>query len=75
MVWRCANRVEHGSKICKSFPSITEAEAVRFVCDTLGIEELEPQAVRDGIDAITVHQDGNMVAEVKSAMPEMEPCF
>ena len=34
MVWRCANRVEHGNKICKSSPTITEAESVRFVCAT-----------------------------------------
>ena len=75
MVWRCASRVEHGGKICKSSPTITAAEAVQFVCDTLGTDELDSQVVRNGIETITVYQEGNMVAELKSVIPAMEYCF
>ena len=75
MVWRCANRVEHGNKTCKSSPSITEADAIRFVCGMLITEELEPQAVNNGIETITVHQDGNIVAELTSEMPAVNPTY
>ena len=75
MVWRCANRVEHGNKICKSSPTVTEAEVIQFICDSLRIEEFGSQAVRDGIEIITVDCDGNMAVELKPAMPVMKACF
>jgi len=71
MVWRCANRVEHGSIICKSSPTITEEEAICFVCKTLGIPELDPQAVREGLESITVHRDGSLTPELKPTIPSM----
>ena len=74
MVWRCANRVENGSKICKFSPTITEADAIRFICDALKTEELEPQTVREGIERIIVHQNGNMVAEFTVGVYSMEFC-
>jgi len=71
MVWRCANRVEHGSRICKSSPTIMEEEAIRFVCDTLGVLELDPQAIRNSLESITVNHDGSLAPELKATIPSM----
>ena len=42
MVWRCANRVEHGSRICKNSPAVSEKDLLTFLYDTLGLEEYDP---------------------------------
>lgn len=31
-VWRCANKVEHGKKICKNAPSISETTIKKHLC-------------------------------------------
>lgn len=63
MVWRCANRVEHGSRICKASPTITEGKAMQFLCDTLGTANLEHQAVREALEAVVVNQEGNLTPQ------------
>jgi hypothetical protein len=45
IVWRCSNRVEHGSEICENSPSVTEADYLAFIRDTLGVDEVVPQMV------------------------------
>jgi hypothetical protein len=46
IVWRCANRVEHGCEICKNSPTVTESDYLTFICDTLCVEEIVPQMVK-----------------------------
>ena len=67
MVWRCANRVEHGNKICKSSSTITEEVAVRFVCDALGTSQLDHEAIREGLYSITVESDGILTLDFQQS--------
>jgi len=63
IVWRCANRVEHGNRICKSSPTVTEEEAIRFVCGTLGIPQLNPKMISDLLISIRVESTGTLMPE------------
>ena len=63
MVWRCANRVEHGNRICKSSPTITEEEAIRFVCETLGVSQLNYETIRESLISITVESNGKLTPD------------
>jgi predicted amidophosphoribosyltransferase len=67
MVWRCANRVEHGSKICKFSPSITEKDAIRFVCETMGVTQLDHESIRETIVSITVKSNGTMTPDFQQS--------
>jgi hypothetical protein len=64
MVWRCANRVEHGNRICKSAPTITEEDAIQFICKAFDIPQLDQQMVRNYLDKIIVNQDGSVKPEL-----------
>ena len=72
MVWRCANRVEHGSRICKASPTITEQALISFLCDSLHVAEYDPQQVRGSIESITVNTDGSLTAELNALEPLMD---
>ena len=72
IVWRCANRVEHGSRVCKSSPTITEGEAVRFVCGVLDIPEIDQRTVLSSLETIIVNQDGSMAADLFYTDPLLE---
>jgi hypothetical protein len=37
IVWRCANRVEYGHRICENSPTVTEADLMRYLSDLLGM--------------------------------------
>jgi hypothetical protein len=65
IVWRCANRVEHGSKICKTSPTITEAYYLAYLCAALGVAEVEPQAAKGTLGAVYVRSDGTLEAELR----------
>jgi len=72
MVWRCANRVEHGNRICRSSPTITEKDATQFVCKTLDIPLLDQQVVRGSLEKVMVNQDGSMTQEHIYAGPVLK---
>ncbi len=57
IVWRCANRVEHGSKICKHSPSITETDALSFLQNNLHITQINAEMIRNKVSAIYVTDD------------------
>ena len=38
VVWRCANRVEHGKRYCKHSPSIPEKQIKDAICENLSID-------------------------------------
>jgi len=65
VVWRCANRVEHGKEICKHSPTISEDAVISFVCEVLGVQQLDSQTVRDSLDTILVNGDGTMISQYK----------
>ena len=67
IVWRCASRVEYGNRVCKSSPTITEKEAIKFVCKTLNIAELEPQTIREALCSITVKRDGTFIPDLQQS--------
>jgi len=67
MVWRCASRVEHGSRICKSSPTITEEAAIRFVCEALGVQQPDHEMIREAIVSITVESDGKLAPDFQQS--------
>jgi len=65
VVWRCASRVEHGKKICKTTPTVTEAFIRQFLADA-GLNDIV--ALRQ-IKAVMVHTDGQF--EIRHLEQEM----
>ena len=66
-MWRYASHVDHGSRICKSSPTITEEEAIKFVCETLDTAELEPKAIREAIRFITVERGAALTPDMQQS--------
>jgi len=67
MVWRCANRVEHGKQKCKSSPTITEENAIRFVCETLGVQQPDHKMIIDTLVTIIVGGNGTLTPEFQQS--------
>lgn len=65
IVWRCANRVEHGKVYCKDSVSVTDAAAKEFLCRALDMPVFDEQAVRNRVEFITVMHDGSFDATLK----------
>lgn len=63
VVWRCANRVEHGKRFCKYSPSISEQQIKENICANLGLTTFNEQAVKKHIGFITIHPDGTLEME------------
>ena len=57
VIWRCANRVEHGSKFCKQSPSIPEELIQMTIAKHLGMGYTE-DGICQNIRQITVHHSG-----------------
>lgn len=71
VVWRCANRIEHGSEICKSSPAISEDVLKTKLAAFLENEgqliyaEQFDYLLRDTIGRITIQPNGDMSIEFK----------
>lgn len=65
VVWRCANRVEHGTRFCKSSLTIAEREIITAICRTLRMAEFDEQKVRNQIEKIVVGESGTLNIEMK----------
>lgn len=63
VVWRCANRVEYGKKICHYAPSILEDDLKNAICAMLDIPEFDPQAVKENLELVRISSDGSMTPE------------
>lgn len=63
VVWRCANRVEHGKQFCKHSPSISESSIKNTICQALELDEFDDAIVKDTIDFISVREDGSLQIE------------
>lgn len=65
IVWRCANRVEHGKEICQHSPTVTETAVTSSICNTLNLPEINPQTVKELLDVISVNSDGTMTMQFR----------
>lgn len=63
VVWRCANRVEHGKQFCKNSPSVAEQTIKDAVCAELRMKQFDEDAVRDEIEQIMVKWNGRLNIE------------
>ena len=59
IVWRCANRVEHGKTICKHSVTLSEERMQEYLLELLG-EGYTDQDIRERFDEITVGTDGSL---------------
>ena len=66
VIWRCANRVEHGKTICKHSVTLSEATMRQYLKGLLG-EDYTAQDIREQFDKITVETDGNLSPSVKQS--------
>ena len=64
VVWRCANRVEHGKRFCKHSPSISEQQIKDAICVKLGLTTFDEQAVKRHLDFISIRSDGALEVEM-----------
>lgn len=65
VVWRCANRVEHGNRFCKHSPSIPEQRIKGTICAKLRMVIFNELAVNQHIDFISVQPDGTLEVETR----------
>ncbi len=68
VVWRCANKVEHGKKICKNAPSISEDTLKKHFCIALNIAELDEANIKSSIERILIQHDGGVEIDYKHEM-------
>ncbi|MEA4961981.1 recombinase family protein [Lutispora sp.] len=59
VVWRCANRVEHGKVYCKDSVTVTEVAVKKFLCRELEMPSFNEQTVRSRVESIMIGHDGN----------------
>lgn len=60
VVWRCANRVERGKRICKHSPSISEAYLKEELCKRLKMDSFNELKVEESIDLILIQESGTL---------------
>ena len=65
MVWRCANRVEHGKRFCKHSPSIPEQQIKDAICKEIGMRAFDEQATKKHINFITIRPNGELGVETQ----------
>ena len=63
IVWRCASRVEHGKKLCKHSPSISEERVKGLICEKLDVSTFDEHQIKDQIATILIHSDGSLQIE------------
>ncbi|MFR3728553.1 recombinase zinc beta ribbon domain-containing protein [Lacrimispora sp.] len=68
VVWRCANKVEHGKKGCKNEPSISETTIKEHICITLNIAGWDEEVIRSSIERILIRHDGSLEIDYKHEM-------
>ena len=65
VIWRCANRVEHGKRFCKNSPSVAERKVKDTICAVLNMDTFDDMTVKEAIEQITVMRDGQLDIERK----------
>ena len=65
IVWRCANRVEHGKKFCQHSPSISEERIKELICEKLSMSAFDENQVKEQVDTILIHSDSSLQIELQ----------
>ncbi len=65
VVWRCANRVEHGKRICKHSPTLSEAQLKEDICRLLGMDSFNELKVEEFIKGIHVQENSTLEIDYK----------
>lgn len=65
IVWRCANRVEHGKRICKHSPSLSEISLKGELCKLLKMDSFDELKVAETIDLIFIQENGALEVDYK----------
>lgn len=55
VVWRCANRVEHGKELCRNAPTVSEEEVKNSICRELCMDQYDVHIVKEEIQSILVY--------------------
>lgn len=61
VVWRCANRVEHGKRICHKSPTISEEKLKTAVMLTLSIGKWDEEYIKNQIERIEIDENSQLV--------------
>ncbi len=64
-VWRFANCVEHGKRICKGSHSIMETDLKEKLCRQLEMATFDKAKVAEMVDIISSQEDGKLIIEYK----------
>ena len=67
IVWRCANRVEHGKKFFQHSPSISEDRNQYILCEKLGLGTFDGDEIKNKVDVIWVQTNGSLQIELPCA--------
>lgn len=59
VVWRCANRVEHGKAYCEASVTVIDTAVKEFLCRELDMPVFDEQVVRNSVEFISVRHDGS----------------
>ena len=59
VVWRCANRVEHGKAYCEDSVTVTDTAVKEFLCRELEMPCFDEQTVRSRVESVTVGCGGS----------------
>jgi hypothetical protein len=65
VIWRCANKVQHGKKICKNAPSISEDKVKEHLRTTLNMAKFDEEIIRSSIARILIQHDGSLKIEYR----------
>ena len=68
IVWRCANKVEYGKKLCKNAPSIHEDTVKEHLSKMLNMVDFDEETIRRSIARILIQHDGSLKIEYKHEM-------
>ncbi len=59
VVWRCANRVEHGHRYCQDSPTISEQRVKESLCKELGLAVYQEEKIKERVERAVVGRDGS----------------
>ena len=65
VIWRCANRVEHGKQYCRESPTIPDQKVKDVLCDALKLAEYDEAMIKDHIEQVAVGRDGSLEIEIR----------
>ena len=67
IIWRCANRVEHGKKFCQHSPSVSEDKIKKALCEKLELSTFDEDEIKNKVDVILAQSDGSLQIKLQCA--------